>query len=253
MTEGKGPPTTLARENPRGMIRRRWGLAIAGLVIAGAAVLGAVVWRRSPPRSAERWATTTLALQITDRGAPVAARVLLIDAHGAPLHMGNLDLYGQRQGGAACVIAPGVVGSWDGLILGHGVAEVPVGADRCVPSPAIPYGRYRVVAWRGIEYERFEAEVDLSEGRGRVPLAVPLTRAWTPHGTLAADLHVHAFASGDSRLPNPQRVIAQAAAGIQVVGLSDHNVHGDLDAEIAALDLGSVIASIASDELSSDQ
>jgi hypothetical protein len=146
-----------------------------------------------------------------------------------------------------------VIGSWDGLILGYGVAEIPVGADRCVPSPAIPYGRYKVVAWRGVEYERFEGEVDLAAGRGRVELAIGLERAWTPHGALAADLHVHAFASGDSRMPNPQRVIAQAAAGVQVVGLSDHNANGDLDAEIAELHLDQAIASIASDELTSEQ
>src|SRR5262249_21049804 len=177
---------------------------------------------------------------------------LLLDTQGAPLHMGNLDLYGRRQGAAACVIAPGVVGSWDGLIVGYGVADVPVGADRCVPTPAIPYGRYRVVAWRGIEYERFEGEVDVSEGRGRVELAIELARAWTPQGVLAADLHVHAHASNDSTLPNPQRVIAQAAAGIQVVALSDHNWNGDLDAEIAELHLEGVIASIASNELTTD-
>jgi hypothetical protein len=224
--------------------------AVAAAVIA-LAILVAAPWRRRPPPTGR--STTALALRVTDRGAPVAARVLLIDAAGAPLHMGNLDLYGQRQGGAACPIAPDVVGSWDGLILGRGIAEVPVGTDRCVPSPAIPYGRYRYVAWRGIEYERAEGEVDLSAGRGRVVLAIALDRAWTPHGTLAADLHVHAYASGDSRLPNPQRVIAQAAAGIQVVGLSDHDVNGELDAEIAALGLGSAIASIASDELSAEQ
>jgi len=245
------------------MIRRGWRIA-AAFVVATAALAGITALLRSrsapparapapPSASAGGSSITTLALRITDRGAPVAARVLLIDSRGAPLHMGNLDLYDRRQGAAACAIAPGVVGSWDGLILGRGVAEVPVGADRCVPSPAIPYGRYRLVAWRGIEYERFEGEVDLSEGRGTVEVAIALDRAWTPHGTLAADLHVHAFASGDSRMPNPQRVIAQAAAGIQVVGLSDHNVHGDLDAEIAALDLGSAIASIASDELSGDR
>ncbi|HEU4732684.1 MAG TPA: CehA/McbA family metallohydrolase [Kofleriaceae bacterium] len=233
--------------------RARW-LALAagaGALAALALIAIALRARRGPP--AERPSTTTLALRITDRGAPVAARVLLIDAHGAPLHMGNLDLYGRRQAAAACAIAPGVVGSWDGLIVGQGLAEIPVGSDRCVPSPAIPYGRYQVVAWRGIEYERFTGEVDLSAGRGRVELAIPLERAWIPHGTLAADLHVHAFASGDSRLPNPQRVIAQAAAGIQVVGLSDHNVNGDLNAEIAALHLDPVIASIASDELTTDQ
>lgn len=229
---------------------RRWAVVLGALaaVAAGLLVFRGTPLVVTPPRS-----TTSLVVRVTDRGVPVAARVLLYDRRGAPLHMGNLDVYGRRQGGAACVIAPGVVGSWDGLILGYGVAEVPVGVDRCVPSPAIPYGRYKVVAWRGIEYERFEGEVDLSTGRGRVELVIPLERAWTPHGTLAADLHVHARASNDSRLPNPQRVIAQAAAGVQVVGLSDHNVHGDLDAEIAELQLGDVIASIASDELTSDQ
>jgi hypothetical protein len=229
---------------------------IAAVAVAAAVGLVAVVHVTRTPRPSppvERRSTTSLALRITDRGAPVAARVLLIDAGGAALHMGNLDLYGRRQGATACAIAPGVVGSWDGLILGYGTADVPVGADRCVPSPTIPYGRYKVVAWRGIEYERFEGEIDLSEGRGRVGLAIALDRAWTPRGVLAADLHVHARASNDSRLPNPQRVIAQAAAGIQVVGLSDHNVNGDLDAEIAELKLDHVIASIASDELTSEQ
>jgi len=243
---------------------RSWRRIAIGLALAALAVLAVVVAVyatqriRSATTTPGPWgpaepSTTTLVLRVTDHGTPVAARVLLFDAAGQPLHMGNLDVYGKRQGAAACVIAPGVVGSWDGLILGYGVAEVPVGSDRCVPSPAIPYGRYKVWAWRGIEYERFEGEVDLGRGRGRVELAIPLARAWAPHGVLAADLHVHARASNDSTMPNPQRVIAQAAAGIQVVGLSDHNVHGDLDAEIAELRLDHVIASIASDELSSEQ
>jgi hypothetical protein len=239
------------------MTRRGWGAAlavVAGLAIAAYAVHGIRTARTTTPPA--RRSSTSFVVRVTEHGTPgtpVAARVLLLDRHGAPLHMGNLDVYGRRQGAAACVIAPGVVGSWDGLILGYGVAEIPVGADPCVPSPAIPYGRYRVVAWRGIEYERFEGEVDLSEGRGKVELAIALDRAWTPHGVLAADLHVHARASNDSTVPNPQRVIAQAAAGIQVVGLSDHNANGDLDAEIAELHLDRVIASIASDELTSDQ
>jgi hypothetical protein len=240
----------------RGLVRAV--AAAAGLVVVVYAVYAGRTGCATRPTtpgtpSSSRRSTTSLAVQVTAGGQPVAARVLLLDAHGAPLHMGNLDLYGRRQGAAACAISPMVVGSWDGLILGEGVADVPVGADRCVPSPAIPYGRYKVVAWRGIEYERFEGEVDLSEGRGRVELAIALERAWTPHGVLAADLHVHARASNDSTLPNPQRVIAQAAAGIQVVGLSDHNVNGDLDAEIAELHLDSVITSIASAELSSEQ
>ncbi len=230
-----------------------------GAAVAGIVLVLAIAWPGSrpspapdamlpdgPPRS-----TTTFVIRVTDRGAPVAARVLL-SAHGAPLRMGSIDVYGERQGGAACEIAPDVVGSWDGLILARGLGEVPVGVDPCTPSPAIPYGTYDVLAWRGIEYELWHGKVDLSAHRGRVELAIALDRAWIPHGTVAADLHVHAQASDDSRVPNPQRVIAQAAAGIQVIALSDHNVNGDLAAEIEALQFEDVVASLPSNELSSD-
>jgi hypothetical protein len=190
--------------------------------------------------------TTTLAIRVTDGKTPVGARVLLLDAHDEPVRFGQLDTYGQRQSTSAVTIAPSVVGSWDGIILADGTGEVPIGR-------AIPYGRYHVWAWRGIEFELWQGDVDLSAKRGRVALEIPLERAWTPAGTLSADLHVHAFASGDSRLPNPQRVVAQSAAGIQVIGLSDHDVSGDLDAEISALHLEDRIASIRSNELSSDE
>jgi hypothetical protein len=227
------------------------GRTFAATTATAAALCTIALWGQcaSPPEPA----TTTLALRVTDRGVPVGARVLLFGGDGEPLHMGFIDLYGTRQGAAACPIAPGVVGSWDGLILGRGVGEVPVGADLCDPSPAIPYGVYRVWAWRGVEYELWEGEVDLSAERGRVELEIPLERAWTPYGALAADLHVHAHASNDSTMPNPQRVIAQAAAGVQVIALSDHNANGDLDQEIAELDLDDVIASIASNELTTDR
>jgi hypothetical protein len=193
--------------------------------------------------------TTTLAIRVTDGGAPVGARVLLLDARGEPVRFGQLDTYGMRQDTTACQLAPSVVGSWDGIILADGTGEVPIGGTGCAQ---IPYGRYHVQAWRGIEYELWEGDVDVSAKRGRVALDIALDRAWKPVGTLSADLHVHAFASHDSRLPNPQRVVAQAAAGIQVVGLSDHDVSGDLDAEISALHLDDRIASIKSNELSSD-
>jgi len=229
-----------------------------GVPVIGIVVLVILGWPRgapstpdapvpeTPPRS-----TTTLVLEVTDRGTPVAARVLLL-ANGAPLRMGSIDIYGERQGGAACEIAPEVVGSWDGLILARGLAEVPIGVDPCVPSPAIPYGTYEVLAWRGIEYELWRGKIDVTANRGKVKLAIALARAWTPHETLAADLHVHARASDDSHVPNPQRVIAQAAAGVQVIALSDHNINGDLTADIAAVKLEDVVASIPSNELSSD-
>ncbi|HTR52412.1 MAG TPA: CehA/McbA family metallohydrolase [Kofleriaceae bacterium] len=190
--------------------------------------------------------TTTLELSITDAGKPVGARVLLFGADREPLRFGTLDLYGKRQATTAVAFAPGVLGTWDGIIVATGAAELAIGST-------IPYGRYHVWAWRGVEFERWEGDVDLSADRGKVALPIALERAWTPRHTLAADLHVHAHASNDSTLPNPQRVISQVAAGIQVIGLSDHNTNGDLDSEIHALGLDSVVASIASNELTAEQ
>jgi hypothetical protein len=214
-------------------------VAIAALAIA--------CGKPAKPRS-----TTTLAINVTEAGRPVGARVLLFDAQNQPVHIGTIDLFGRRQGAGACAIAAGVVGSWDGLIVAYGSGEVPIGVDPCVPSPAIKYGRYHVIAWRGVEFEKWEGDVDLSANRGRVALDIALERAWTPHGTLAADLHVHAHASDDSRMPNPQRVIAQVAAGIQVLALTDHNSNGDVDAEIKDLKLDDQIASIAGNELTAN-
>jgi hypothetical protein len=221
-------------------------------------VVAVLVWPHGAPSTPDAAlpdgparSTTTLVIKLTDHGKPVAGRVLL-SANGAALRMGSIDIYGERQGGAACEIAPDVVGSWDGLIVGRGVGEVPVGVDTCIPSPAIPYGIYDVLAWRGIEYELWRGKVDLSAHRGRVELTIALDRAWIPEGTVAADLHVHARASDDSHVPNPQRVIAQAAAGIQVIALSDHNTNGDLSSDIAAMKLQDVIAAIPSNELSAD-
>jgi hypothetical protein len=236
------------------MARRRTWIVVGAVAVVLAGVGGGWWWRRHRGPRRGGASTTTLVLRVHDAatGAPLGARVLLFDRGGAALHIGNLDLYGKRQATTACKIAPGVLGSWDGLILGYGAAEVPIGGDACVPSPAIPYGHYKVWAWRGIEHERWEGEVELGAGRGRVELDIPLERAWSAPGTLAADLHVHAAASNDSTVPNPQRVIAQVAAGVQVIGLSDHNSSGDLDAEIHELGLDGQVASIASNELTAD-
>jgi hypothetical protein len=222
------------------------GRALAPLVLAcGASAACGACGRSSPPPS-----TTTLALRVTDRGAPVAARVLLFDASGVPVHLGTLDKYGQRQSVAACEFAPGVIGTWDGIVLAYGRGDVPIGgADRC----AIPYGRYKAWAWRGVEYDLWKGDVDLSAGRGAVELAIPLERAWQPTGAIAADLHVHAHASDDSEMPDAWRVAAQVAAGIQVIALSNHNANGDASEAIRALHLDGVVASIPSNEVTSER
>ncbi|HET9988423.1 MAG TPA: CehA/McbA family metallohydrolase [Kofleriaceae bacterium] len=199
---------------------------------------------KPPPHS-----TTMLELAVTDQGAPIAARVLLF-AKDQPVHLGTIDLYGQRQGATACEYAPGVIGTWDGIVLAFGKGAVAIGAGgACSP----PYGRYTVWAWHGFDHEIWKGEVDLSADRGPVALAIPLQRAWTqPANVLAADLHVHAHASNDSGMPDTQRVAAQVAAGIQVIGLSNHNQSGDASAAIHQLGLDAVVWSIPSNEITSE-
>jgi hypothetical protein len=80
--------------------------------------------------------STRLVLRVTDHDVPVGARVLLLAADGTPLHLGTIDKYGERQSAGACEFAPGVIGTWDGIVLAYGRGEVPVGGDHC----AIPYG-----------------------------------------------------------------------------------------------------------------
>ncbi len=234
----RGPATT----------RRACRCARTALVVG--LVAGLAACKRGAPPS-----TTTLAVTVTDAKthAPLGARVLLFRANGDPLHVGTIDLYGQRQGATACELAPGVLGTWDGFVLARGAATISVGADRCTPSPAIPYGHYKVWAWHGIDHQRWEGDVDLSAGRGRVALDIALVPAWTaPAEDLAADMHVHAHASNDSGMPDTWRVAAQVAAGIQVIALSNHNSNGDASAAIHALGLESVIASIPSNEVTSE-
>lgn len=229
---------------------RRLALALAAAVAAGAC--GSSESEPAPPplpQPPPPPQPTHLVIRVHDEhDHAVGARVLLRAADGTPVRFGSLDLWGNRQAQTGCEFAPGVLGTWDGLVLAYGSADVRVAKADC----AIPPGRYHAWVWRGIEYERFEADVDLTPDRGAVTLDAKLERAWTPHGTLSADLHVHAAASPDSLVPNPQRVIAQVAAGVQVIGLSDHNINGDLADDIHKLDLDSTVVSIASDEVTSD-
>lgn len=190
----------------------------------------------------------SLVITVTDQGQPIAARVVLL-RDGAPVHLGTIDLYGQRQGATACVFAPGVLGTWDGIVLADGRGKLPVGATACALAP----GTYTVWAWHGFDHERWEGTVTLGAQGKDATLAIALERAWTPPpNVVAADLHVHAAASPDSGMPNVERVAAQLAAGIQVLGLSDHNTSGDAQAAIEQLGVGARIVSVPSNEITSE-
>lgn len=165
--------------------------------------------------------------------------------------MGRLDLYdGMFQSRGYCDLAGGALGTWHGILLTYGSAEIPINSGECEPFPAIPHGVYELTVARGIEYELVSQPVDLSEGQGRVSVNVPLERAFSPEGTLSADLHVHSLGSNDSRVPRQTRVVTMLASGIQVIGSSDHNYNGDFEDAIAELGVRHWVASIPGNEVS---
>lgn len=194
----------------------------------------------------------SLVLTVTDGpgGPAIPARVLLWDGD-VPVRFGKNDVAdGKRQVHGACEPAPGVLGTFHGLVLGNGQGSIAVGeaSGNCEP---LPPGTYRVWAWRGFEFERWEGEVTLDHGR-HVRLTIPLRRAWSVDGALVADLHVHAARSNDSGVRDTWRVMTQAASGIQVIALSDHASSGDLNEAIAALGLETLVASLPSNEAGND-
>lgn len=185
-------------------------------------------------------------------GPLVPARVMFWDGD-QPLRFGTLDYQGgKRQVAGVCTLGPGVLAGWHGLMLAHGVGEVPIGGgDGCEPTPAFPAGHYRVWAWRGFEYDLWQGEVTVQNGVDQ-RLDIGLVRAFDPGSALAADLHVHAALSNDSQVPLAVRAITQAVSGLRVTALSDHAASGDLDQAIIDVGLEPWLASIASNEAGND-
>ncbi|MCE9572271.1 MAG: CehA/McbA family metallohydrolase [Deltaproteobacteria bacterium] len=222
-------------------MRRSAQLAGAVLAVALAAC------RSSTPTT-----SGALVVRITDgvNGPPLSGRVLLWRGT-EPVHLGTRDYNdGKRQIAGLCK-AGTALGTWDGIVVTAGVGELPLDGDG-KKDCAIAPGRYRVSAWRGFEHERWEGEIEIA-ATGRTELTIPLVRAWRADGAVAADLHVHAATSNDSGLPDAIRLRTEAAAGIDVVALTNHDVNDDGAGAIHAAGLDGAIATIAGNEFGNDR
>ena len=106
----------------------------------------------------------------------------------------------------------------------------------------VPAGNYSVIATAGPEHTIALVHVQLAPGEiGTATLHVEKLDL-VPAGWLSADLHVHGRASFDSGFPDDDRVKTFAAAGVQVIAATDHDVIGDYTQTVAALGLDDRIA-----------
>ena len=173
---------------------------------------------------------------------PAELLVSVVDGGGAPIH-------------AIVAVHPAddatreaVAGSWFGRFdrcapwLGPPVGGSPA-CNRAVLGPAgagfeVPAGRYEIWATAGPEHTVAMAERELAAGE-LVEVALELAELEIrPAGFLAADLHVHGQGSFDSSLPDLERVLTFAAAGIEVVAATDHDVVSDYAEAIRQAVLG---------------
>jgi hypothetical protein len=135
------------------------------------------------------------------------------------------------------IVAPGVVGSPEGVLLQSGQGVVPV-----------PAGQYDLFITRGPEYEAVTLHVALQPGEV-MPVNAELDRSVDTRGWLAADLHVHTRSSYDSTMPLDRRVISMTTGAVELIVTTDHNVATDLQPIADALGYtGDVVGTLIGNE-----
>lgn len=118
-----------------------------------------------------------------------------------------------------------------------------------VMTVPLAYGRYRLTASRGPEYDLTVAEITVPH-KGAVAFA--LRRVVDTSGYVAADFHQHTIVGADAPVATRDRILANAAEGVEVAVASEHNTIGDLASLAKELALDPWVAEISGVELTSD-
>lgn len=114
---------------------------------------------------------------------------------------------------------------------------------------ALPAGRYRVSASRGMEHTAVAAEVTVAaDGEARFEAA--LERVVATPGYAATDFHLHTELSTDSAHPVDDAVRQMAGEGLELVAGTDHDFISDLDAVATRVGVRDWLVPVAGEEVS---
>jgi hypothetical protein len=226
-----GSPPALAAELPSG----RWTLAYAGGGgRAGAAPapidVTSAIRTASPIAARAKLAVTRAA----------SARVRCVTADGAP--MPCKLTFERTDGGPAASFGPAYVAG--------GAKNQVTTADGIVSVPLAP-GAYQVTASRGPEYALDQAALALAPGADSEIRLSP-RRVLDTAGYLGCDFHQHTMLGADAPVGTRDRVIANAAEGVEVAVATEHNVVANFEPIVESLHLEHEVVSIPGDELTSD-
>jgi hypothetical protein len=139
----------------------------------------------------------------SDQGAPLPARVTVVDDQGALATVRALP-------GETLAVRPGVA------YTGTGVARIGARA-----------GRYTVYASRGFEYSMASQVVELRRGENR-EVRLRIAREVPTPGLVSCDTHLHTLTlsgHGDSTLD--ERMFTIAGEGVELPVATEHNRHAD--------------------------
>ncbi|HEX3770830.1 MAG TPA: CehA/McbA family metallohydrolase [Polyangiaceae bacterium] len=120
-----------------------------------------------------------------------------------------------------------------------------------VVDVALAAGAYRVTASRGPAYSIDQATFVLAPGDTKELTFAPRAVLDT-HGYRACDFHQHTMLGADAPVATRDRVIANAAEGVEVAVATEHNVVADLEPIVRDLHLDGVMVAIPGDEITSD-
>lgn len=114
---------------------------------------------------------------------------------------------------------------------------------------ALPAGRYRVTASRGMEHSAVTEEVTIvADGEARFEPS--LERVVATPGYVATDFHLHTELSTDSSHPVDDAVRQMAAEGLELVAGTDHDFITDLDAVATRVGVRDWLVAVAGEEVS---
>ena len=117
---------------------------------------------------------------------------------------------------------------------------------------AVPPGRYRVFATRGIEYTVTQVDIEVAAGAViDLPIALPERAVRSPH-YIAADLHVHASPSMDNAFPVTERVRTFVAEHAEVMVAAEHETIFDFAPVVTAMGLEEKLVVITGTEMTSE-
>lgn len=116
-------------------------------------------------------------------------------------------------------------------------------------------GRYRITLSRGPEYALVQFEQDVAPNAVTEPCSADhclLTRVVDTRGYVATDFHQHTMLGVDAPTATRDRVISNAAEGVEIAVASEHNVVVDLQPIVRDLRVADWLVSISGDELTTD-